>query len=89
MVAWRGSGLGAAEYAAQRGYSPGTLRRWAREVEELARGEEPSFVRLEVRASHPTPPLVVEVGAARIAVGPGFDPAHLRAVVAALGGGVS
>lgn len=43
------------------------------------------FVRLEIAASPPrVRALVVEVGAARIVVEPGFDAAHLRAVVAAL-----
>ena len=45
----------------------------------------PTFVRLELR--RPSPQVVVEVGAARIVVEPGFDATLLRAVVDALGSG--
>jgi len=81
---WQSSGLTAAQYAARRGYPVANLKRWAKGLE--ARPHEvaaPQFVRLEV-TSQRSRALVVEVGAARIQVEPGFDADHLRAVVAVL-----
>ena len=66
-----------------------SLRRWAKAVpgEVASKEGAPRFVRLAVAASPRSSALVVEVGAARIRVEPGFDGDHLRAVVAALAGG--
>ena len=86
MFGWRRSGLGVAQYAARHGYSAQSLARWAREV-DATDGETPRFVRLEVAARPPTPPVIIELGRARIVVEPGFDAEHLLAVVVALCGG--
>jgi hypothetical protein len=81
---WRASGLTAAQYAARRGYSVESLRRWTKKAVASKRMSAPQFVRLEIAASPRNRALVVEVGAGRILVEPGFDAEHLRAVVAAL-----
>ena len=82
---WRASGLSAAQYAARRGYSTESLRRWTRKAASSKEEAAPQFVRLEIAATPRSRALVVEVGAARIVVEPEFDAEHLRAVVAALG----
>jgi len=83
---WRASGVSAVEYAARRGYAVTSLMRWGRRVREEGEAEPvaPRFVRLEVAPSKKAKALVVEVGAARVVVEPGFDAEHLGAVVAAL-----
>ena len=81
---WRASGLSPAQYAARRGYSIESLRRWTKTAGASRDLSAPQFVRLEIAASPKSRALVVEVGAARMLVEPGFDPEHLRAVVAAL-----
>jgi hypothetical protein len=89
VAGWRASGLSAVEYASARGYSPGTLSRWARRAtstERKARVTAPKLVRLEVAAVVAVTPLVVEAGRGRVMVSAGFDAALLRAVVEALAG---
>lgn len=76
--------MSAAEYAARRGYSVESLRRWTKGAAGSNEMASPQFVRLEIAPSPRSCALVVEVGAARILVAPGFDAEHLRAVVAAL-----
>jgi len=63
--------------------------RWAKAAPADVGPKEaaPRFVRLEVATVPRSSALMVEVGAARIRVEPGFDAEHLRAVVAALVGG--
>jgi hypothetical protein len=85
VAGWRASGQPAREYAARRGYAKESLERWARDAGASQELTAPRFVRLEVVAEAQPRGLVVEVGAARIVVEPGFDAAHLRAIVAALG----
>jgi hypothetical protein len=82
---WRASGLSVAQYAARRGYSTESLRRWTKKAVASKEMAAPQFMRLEIAASPRSLALVVEVGVARIVVEPGFDAEHLRAVVAALG----
>jgi hypothetical protein len=83
---WRASGVSAAEYAARRGYAVTSLMRWVKTTGDEGGTESaaPRFVRLELAPSSGAKALVVEVGAARIVVEPGFEPEHLGAVVAAL-----
>lgn len=77
---WKDSGLSALAFANKHGFAPANLARWAAHLP--TRPERAlTFVRLETA---PRAPLVVEVGAARLRVEPGFDPALLRAVVSAL-----
>jgi hypothetical protein len=84
---WRASGLSVEEYAARRGYSAESLRRWTKAVAGPKEMAAPRFVRLQIAATPRSLALIVEVGAARILVEPGFDADHLRAVVAALRAG--
>jgi len=81
---WHASGESALHFSGSRDYSDSSLERWAAGVRrEEAEANEPRFVRLEV-ASEESSALVVEVGSARLLVGPGFDRQLLRDVVAAL-----
>jgi lambda repressor-like predicted transcriptional regulator len=93
--AWQQSGLSSAQFARQQGFSPSTFRNWTR---RRARPAPPSFLRLVAKAAAPTPSapvapaqapvtpsLLVEVGAVRLRLAPGFDPTLLRDVVRALG----
>jgi hypothetical protein len=88
---WRASGLSAAAYAGRRGYSAASLSRWATMASgQERRSAEQRFVRLEVTpAEQRTAGVVLEVGAARVLVEPGFDGELLRAVVGALAGGAA
>ena len=84
---WRASGQTAAVFARDKGFAASTLTRWGYQV---GRADPTRFVRL-VPATPPAPAppsreLLVEVGAARVRVATGFDPALLAQVVAALGG---
>jgi hypothetical protein len=88
--AWRASGEPVAQFVRGRGYSASALRSWAQRLGPA----EPSPRFLRVVPSKPAPApvaaapaLVLEVGAVRVRVAPGFDPALLSEVVRALGGG--
>jgi hypothetical protein len=90
VQAWRTSGESARAFAEKRGYAPATLRYWS---SRLGTAEAPRFLRLVPKAPPATASaspseLVVEVGAARVRVAVGFDPALLADLVTALGGGV-
>jgi hypothetical protein len=84
---WRASSLTAREFGARHGLDPRTLRWWAWKLRR-SRPARPAFVEVRVPPAMPAmEPGAVEVllrGGARLRVGAGFDPAHLRAVVAAL-----
>lgn len=87
--AWRASGEPVAKFVQGRGYSASALRSWAQRLGPA----EPSPRFLRVVPSKPmpapgsgAPELVLEVGAVRVRVAPGFDPALLAEVVRALGG---
>jgi transposase len=86
VEAWRESGVTAEEFTKGREYAAATLRWWS---SRLGRAPATRFVRLVPKASVPAPAreLVVEIGGARIVVGPGFDAALLADVVRALAGG--
>jgi hypothetical protein len=88
--AWRASGEPVAQFVRGRGDAASALRSWAQRLGPA----EPSPRFWRVVPSKPTPAstagvpeLVLEVGAARVRVAPGFDPALLAEVVRALGGG--
>lgn len=86
--AWRASGEPVAHFVRGRGYSASALRSWAQRLGPV----EPSPRFLRVVPSKPAPApgaleMVLEVGAVRVRVAPGFDPALLAEVVRALGGG--
>lgn len=87
VTAWQRSGLTADAFCADKPFAASTLRWWA---SRLRRAPAPTFVELRPSRAVVVPPpteLVVEVGAARVRLTPGFDPALLGAVVAALAGG--
>ena len=84
LRAWRASGLTADAFSADKAFSAGTLRWWSSRLRD---DPVPTFVALRPRAptvAAPTAHLVVEVGAARVRVADGFDPALLSAVVRSL-----
>jgi transposase-like protein len=97
IAAFRASGLTAAAWTRAEGVTSHQLAYWRRQFPEDDRPEddppldarpaagEAPFVAVTV-AAEADAALVVAVGAARIAVQAGFDPALLRAVVQALGG---
>ena len=86
--AWRASGLTAEAFASGEAFSASTLRWWS---SRLGRAPSVTFLELLPRpsASAPEAPrdLVIEVGAARVRVAPGFDPTLLAGVVRALAEG--
>ncbi|MBK6534147.1 MAG: hypothetical protein IPF99_32645 [Deltaproteobacteria bacterium] len=85
--AWRASGLTAEAFASGKAFSASTLRWWS---SRLGRAPSVPFLELVPRpAVAPESPrdLVIEVGAARVRVAPGFDPTLLAAVVRVLAEG--
>ncbi len=92
---WQASGRTASDYARGRGFASSTLVWWSSRLRSGALGDAAasttsgSSVRMArvVRVPPSAGPLRVTVGGAGIEVGSGFDPALLRAVVEALGGG--
>ena len=85
---WRTSGEGVKKYAARRGYSETTLRKWIAMDERRTGGQSvaPGLLRVVARSTVTAAEseVVVEVGAARIRVARAFDAALLRSVVLAL-----
>jgi transposase-like protein len=90
---WRSSGEGVGKYAARRGYSATTLRKWIASVgseagaAKAAKAKAPALVRVVAQSAAEAAEaaeVVVEVGAARIRVPRAFDAALLRSVVIAL-----
>jgi hypothetical protein len=93
VAGWRASGQSAREYAETQGsFTAGGLRHWAYRLKKAgveAARPPVRLVRIEPVSPAPTVAggagaLVIELGAARIHVPPGYDPATLRAVVDAL-----
>ena len=89
VAAWRASGESAQRHATGKGYGPGTLKWWARQV---GPNGGPRLVRVvPAEDKGPTPAmgdsgLWVEVGTARVRISCGFAATLLREVIAALGG---
>jgi hypothetical protein len=87
---WRASGEGVEKYAARRGYSATTLRKWISSVgseggvAKATKARAPALVRVVAQSAAEAAEVVIEVGAARIRVPQGFDAALLRSVVLAL-----
>jgi hypothetical protein len=94
---WKASGQTAKEFAAGREFKPSTLVYWASCLRTGAAGAElPAKTRerrvrmarvVRVASATEEATIFVAVGAARVAVRAGFDPALLRQVVSALGQG--
>lgn len=70
-----------AHFAERQGFNAATLRWWSSRV---GREKPAGFVRVVARPAPTTPSLVLEVGAVRIRVVPGFDATLLTEVVRAL-----
>src|SRR5690242_13312427 len=95
VKAWQASGQTAPAFCQGKDFTPGGLRYWAHRLRTAGPPAPAKEVRLArvVRASPPASPrlpetpIVIEVGAARLAVQRGFDPEALRAVLEVLGGG--
>ena len=90
VSAWRASGLTADEFAEGRGFAGASLRWWSSRLRQTARPE--AGIRLtrvtrvaRVEGPVSSPPILIEVGAARIAVPRGVDRATLESVLMALG----
>ncbi len=82
---WRASGQAATAFAAGKGFEAATLRWWASQLgREAPLRIVPVVARVQPAA--PEASMVVEVGAARVSVRPGFDGALLAQVVRALEG---
>jgi hypothetical protein len=96
---WRQSGQSAREFTAKREFSAGGLRYWAHRLKQEPATAPETLVPVArvIRSFAVTEPgplatrttaaesaIIVEVGAARISVQPGFDAATLAAVVEAL-----
>lgn len=89
---WKASGQTAKEFAAGREFKPSTLVYWASCLRTGAGQSKKRERRVRmarvVRVATPADgAIIVAVGAARVAVRAGFDPALLRQVVLALGEG--
>ena len=91
VSAWRASGTSAREFCADKDYSAPTLYWWAsrlkREGQRRVRHKPMRLARVVRKALDETPnhaPIVLQVGPARLEIGPGADPATLSHVLAAL-----
>lgn len=86
--AWRASGETASVFAEGKGFAGSTLRFWATRLKSAPLPSAPRIVQLVARsaAAPAAPELFVEVGAARVRVGRGFDRELLVEVVVALSG---
>jgi hypothetical protein len=81
---WQGSGQTAAAFAAKEQVSVASLYQWRRRLRGGAGDRpRPRFVPVNVTAARGVLE-VVTAGGGVVRVGPGFDAAHLRVVVAAL-----
>ena len=72
-------------FAEGKGFAGSTLRFWATRLKSVPLSSAPRIVQLVTRTATPAE-LLVEVGAARVRVGRGFDRELLVEVVGALSG---
>jgi len=81
--AWRASGLSAAEFSRGKGYAPKSLSWWSNHLKSLERKEQggAAVSMARVVRDDGRRELVVEVGALRVLVQPGFDAELLREVL--------
>jgi|SRR5579859_733326 len=94
LADWKASGLSVREFCRQSDLHESAFYLWRRQLGlHVARTPRPSaagdtptpaFVPIRVVATHPLEVVVASGQVVRVA--PGFDPAHLRALVAALEG---
>jgi hypothetical protein len=91
LARWKASGLNARKFCDREGVTPTALAHWRKEIAardaRRAEAAEPLFAPVHVMPPAAAEPLEVALGNGRtVRVPPGFDPAHLRAVVSALEG---
>ena len=90
VAEWEASGKTAADFAADKGYAPATLKWWASRLRrEAAASKTPrvAMAKVERRPSHVVATSIsvrVDIDGARIEVARGFDEELLRDVVRAL-----
>ena len=89
LARWKASGLKAGEFCERAGVPPTALAHWRKEIAardaRRVAAAEPAFVAVHVTPTTTSVPLEVVLRTGRVVrVPPVFDPAHLRAVVAAL-----
>lgn len=89
LASWKASGLRVREFCEREGVTPTAFAHWRKEI---AARDSPAaavtpFVPVYVTPAAAAVPLEVALDNGRVVrVPPGFEPAHLRAVVAALEG---
>ena len=88
LARWKASGLKVRDFCQQEGVTPTAFAHWRKEIAardaRRAEAPEPLFVPVHIT---PLPAATLDVvlrGDRVVCVPPGFDPVHLRAVVAAL-----
>ena len=87
LARWKGSDLKMSELCDIEGVTPTAFAHWRKEVAARDATDPPPFVPVYVTPAAAAVPLEVALGNGRVVrVPPGFEPAHLRAVVAALDG---
>ncbi|WP_439628601.1 IS66 family insertion sequence element accessory protein TnpA [Gemmata sp.] len=91
LARWKGSGLKISAFCAREGVTPTALAHWRKEIAardaRAAGAGTPEFVPVHMTPPGAVGPIEVVLADGRVVrVPPGFDPAHLRAVVAALEG---
>jgi hypothetical protein len=88
LARWKGSDLKLSEFCDREGVTPTAFAHWRKEIaprDARAAADPLSFVPVYVTPAVTTAPLEVILAGGRVVRVPtGFDPVHLRAVVAAL-----
>jgi hypothetical protein len=85
----KASGLKVRDFCDREGVAPTAFAHWRKEIaaRDAQAADPPLFVPVHVTPAAAAAPLEVAMGNGRVVrVPPGFEPAHLRAVVAALEG---
>ena len=87
-ASWKASRLKVREFCEQEGVTPTAFAHWRKEIasrDSRAVRDAPAFVPIHITPTIAAVPIEVTLSGGRVVwVPPGFDPAHLRAVVAAL-----
>jgi hypothetical protein len=87
LVSWKASGLKVREFCDREGVTPTAFAHWRKEIAARDSRAAAAFVPVHISATVAAVPLEVTLAGGRVVrVPPGFAPAHLRAVVAALEG---
>lgn len=88
LASWKASGLKVREFCDREGVTPTAFAHWRKEIAARDSHAVPAFVPVHITPTAVVVPLEVALAGGRVVrVPPGFDPAHLWAVVAALEGG--